>query len=215
MTLQNRSDPAGMLHAVPSRGMFTGNRGIIHEPSTRTLLTRRWTTKSWIVCRCEWKGRKREPMGGNRPGGKAGWTELFFLDEVTGLAAGHRPCFTCRRKEAVLFADAFAKGNAMRKTHARQIDERLHRERMLSGKSTSRLVESHDLQRLPSGSVVLDGDNFYALKNGKVLPWSFDGYRPPVDETCFQNKKLRLVTPQSTAATLEAGYEPVWHKSAN
>jgi len=92
MPLQNRVTPFGDIIATPARGMFTGNRGIIHDPATRTLLRRRWTTKSWIVCACEWKGIRRDVMGGRS------WTELFFLDEATALAAGHRPCFLCRRE---------------------------------------------------------------------------------------------------------------------
>ena len=100
MPLQNRVDPFGDIHAVDARGMFTGNRGIIHDPATKTLLRKRWATKAWIICSCEYKGVRREPMGRNSPNGNAGWTELFFLDEVTALAAGHRPCFTCRRERA-------------------------------------------------------------------------------------------------------------------
>ena len=93
MPLQNRVDPFGDIHAVDARGLFMGNRGIIHDPDTKTLLKKRWALKAWIICVCDFKGVRREPMGRNRPGGKAGWTELFFLDEVTALAAGHRPCF--------------------------------------------------------------------------------------------------------------------------
>ena len=100
MPMQNRVDPIGSIRAVEARGMFTGNRGVIHNPATKTLLGRRWTTKAWIICARESKGKRREVMGRNAPGGGAGWTELFFLDEVTALAAGHRPCFTCRRAEA-------------------------------------------------------------------------------------------------------------------
>jgi len=85
--LQNRVTPFGEIVAIPQRGMFTGNRGIIHDPRTRTLLSRRWATKAWIVCVCEYKGVRRDVMGGRS------WTELFFLDEATALAAGHRPCF--------------------------------------------------------------------------------------------------------------------------
>src|SRR6266545_1162513 len=108
MPLQNRVDPFGVLHSVPERGLFMGNRGIIHDPETRTLLKKRWALHAWIICVCEFRDVRREPMGRNRQsddqlGGKAGWTELFFLDEVTALSAGHRPCFFCRRKEAQHF----------------------------------------------------------------------------------------------------------------
>ena len=87
MPLQNRVTPMGDIVAEPERGMFTGNRGIIHDPRTRTLLNRRWTSRAWLICRLQWRGIRRSVMG---PGS---WTELFFLDEATALAAGHRPCF--------------------------------------------------------------------------------------------------------------------------
>src|SRR6516225_7185084 len=89
--LQNRVTPFGDVVAISQRGLYIGNRGIIHDPATKTLLGRRWTTKAWLVCVLEYKGRRRELMGGRS------WTELFFLDEAVALAAGHRPCFFCRR----------------------------------------------------------------------------------------------------------------------
>jgi hypothetical protein len=91
MPLQNRVTPFGDIVAIPQRGMFTGNRGIIHDPATRTLLKRRWASKAWLVCLCEFRGRRRAVMSGRS------WTELFFLDEAVALAAGHRPCFFCVR----------------------------------------------------------------------------------------------------------------------
>src|SRR5258706_15078008 len=87
MPLQNRVTPFGDIVAIPQRGMFTGNRGIIHDPATKTLLNKRWASKAWLVCACDYQGRRREVMGGRS------WTELFFLDEAVALAAGHRPLF--------------------------------------------------------------------------------------------------------------------------
>src|SRR5437588_579579 len=104
MPLQNRVNPFGDIVAMPHRGLFTGNRGIIHDPATRTLLRRRWATKAWLICLCEYRGRRRAVMAGR------GWTELFFLDEAIAFAAGHRPCFFCRRRAAEAFRDAWAKG---------------------------------------------------------------------------------------------------------
>jgi hypothetical protein len=101
MHLQNRVTPFGDIVAIPQRGTFTGNRGIIHDPMTRTLLTKRWASKAWLVCSCEYKGRRREVMG------RRSWTELFFLDEAVALAAGHRPCFRCRREAAEAFRAAW------------------------------------------------------------------------------------------------------------
>src|ERR1051325_11375243 len=82
MPLQNRVSPFGDIVAIPQKGMFTGNRGIIHDPATRTLLKKRWTTKAWLICLCEYRGRRRAVMASRS------WTELFFLDEAIGLAAG-------------------------------------------------------------------------------------------------------------------------------
>jgi hypothetical protein len=99
MPLQNRVDPFGVLRAVPERGLLMGNRGIIHDPETKTLLKKRWALQAWIICVCEFRDVWREPMGRNRNGGKTGWTELFFLDEVTALSAGHRPLLPARAGE--------------------------------------------------------------------------------------------------------------------
>ena len=117
----------GDIIATPHRGLFTGNRGIIHDPETKTL-TRRWAGKAWLVCVCEFRGRRREVMGGRS------WTELFFLDEATALAAGHRPCFYCRRDDANRFRAAWEQGNRVAKVRARDIDRELHRERLSGGK---------------------------------------------------------------------------------
>src|SRR5579872_3040426 len=104
MPLQNRVTPFGDIVAIKQRGTFIGNRGIIHDPATRTLLGRRWTTKAWLVCLLHYKGRRREVMS------RRSWTELFFLDEAVALAAGHRPCFYCRRQAAEAFRAAWARG---------------------------------------------------------------------------------------------------------
>src|SRR5437870_4460212 len=124
MPLQNRVTPFGEIVAAPERGLYTGNRGIIHDPETRTLLQRRWTSKVWIVCLCEFQGRRRRLMS---PGT---WTELFFLDEATALAAGHRPCFFCRRTDAEAFRSAWARGNGGRAPAAPEMDAILHAERL-------------------------------------------------------------------------------------
>ena len=101
--LQNRVTPFGDVVAISQRGLYIGNRGIIHDPATKTLLGRRWTTKAWLVCVLDYNGRRRELMGWRS------WTELFFLDEAVALAAGHRPCFFCRRADARAFRAAWGK----------------------------------------------------------------------------------------------------------
>ena len=124
--LQNRVDPFGEFHAVPERGAMMGNRGGRLHRDDRTLTGRRWTSRRWIVCVCEFKGRWREVWG-------RGYTELFFLDEPTALAAGHRPCFECRRVAAKAFISAFPG----RPSGADPMDEALHRERVENRRSVS------------------------------------------------------------------------------
>src|SRR3954452_22876028 len=125
MPLQNRVTPTGEIIASPHRGMFTGNRGIIHDPATKTLLRKRWASPAWLTCVCEFRGRRREVMGGRS------WTELFFLDEATAFAAGHRPCFFCRREAANRFRAAWQEGNRpAARLRASEIDVALHWERL-------------------------------------------------------------------------------------
>jgi hypothetical protein len=214
MPLQNRVDPFGTIHAVPQRGLFTGNRGIIHDPATKTLLKKRWTLKAWIVCACDFKNVRREPMGRNRPGGsdglgKAGWTELFFLDEVTALAAGHRPCFYCRRERATDFLNRFGAAFGIEKPRAPMLDHRLHKERLASGGKPP-AVSAHDLAAMPDGTMFADGSTAYALRDGTALRWSFGGYGDRLDFSALLGRPLQLLTPPTTVEVLKAGYRPAW-----
>jgi hypothetical protein len=212
MPLQNRVDPFGKIHAVDARGLFTGNRGVIHNPDTGTLLKRRWTTKSWIICECEFGNRKREVMGRNTRSGNASWTELFFLDEVTALAAGHRPCFYCRREKAKEFADCFGKVFSIAKPTVAQIDERLHAERLASGGQPVALT-AEQIAALPDGAMLFQGERSFA-KRGKVLRgWSFQGYSDDWDCDGLAASGIRLATPSTTIRVLNAGYKPVWHQA--
>jgi hypothetical protein len=203
MPLQNRVTPSGDIIDTPHRGMFTGNRGIIHDPATKTL-TRRWAGKAWLTCVCEFRGRRREVMAGRS------WTELFFLDEVTALSAGHRPCFFCQRDDANRFRAAWKQGNsAGDPLLARDIDAVLHRER-LDG-SNKRL---HSLpvrwDKLPDGAMLQDGAQSLLIVQGRALLWSPAGYH----QTQSVTKDALLLTPPSTLRALSAGYRPVLHPSA-
>src|SRR5450631_1559254 len=148
MPLQNRVTPTGDIIATPHRGLFTGNRGIIHDPATKTL-TRRWAGKAWLTCLCDFRGRRREVMA------RRSWTELFFLDEATALAAGHRPCFFCRRDDANRFRAAWQAGNGVGSVGARDIDAVLHRER-LDGRAKRLHALPVPRQQLPDGAMLLD-----------------------------------------------------------
>src|SRR3954451_20198006 len=160
MPLQNRVDPFGRIQAVPERGMFTGNRGGIHDPETKTLRSRRWTTRAWLICTCDYKDTRREPMGRNARTGGAGWTELFFLDEPTALAAGHRPCFYCRRDDANRFRAAWEKGNRVHDVRMHDIDTVLHHERLDHGKKRLHALLV-PLDQLPEGAMLQQGEESF------------------------------------------------------
>ena len=200
--LQNRVTPLGDIIATPHRGMFTGNRGIIHDPATKTL-TRRWASQAWLTCVCEFRGRRREVMGGRS------WTELFFLDEATALAAGHRPCFFCRRDDANRFRAAWQEGNGVTNVLARDIDAVLHRER-LSGAKKRLHARTVPLEELPDGAMVQQGTESFLIVRGQALAWSPAGYR----KATTAPQDAMLLTPPSTLRALSAGYRPVLHKSA-
>jgi hypothetical protein len=218
MPLQNRVDPFGEIFSVPERGLFTGNRGIIHDPATKALLNKRWTLQAWIICRCAFKGVRREPMGRNRRGAfgepdRASWTELFFLDEVTALAAGHRPCFYCRREQASDFCRRFGEAFGIEAPRAPMLDKRLHRERLASGGRPVPL-DAHGLAALPDATMFAEGGAAYALRKGKALRWSFAGYGKAIGLALFDKRSLTLLTPPTTVAVLRHGFQPVWHPSA-
>jgi hypothetical protein len=203
MPLQNRVTPTGDIIATPHRGLFTGNRGIIHDPATRTLLNKRWATPAWLVCLCEFRGRRREVMGGRS------WTELFFLDEATAFAAGHRPCFFCRRDDANRFRAAWQEGNGAADIRLRDIDAVLHRERLNRGKKRLHPLPTPPRQ-LPDGAMVQQGADSYLITQGRALLWSPAGYHEA--EQAMENPML--LTPPSTLHALAAGYRPVLHPSA-
>jgi hypothetical protein len=212
MPLQNRVDPFGDIHAVEARGLFTGNRGVIHDPATKTLLSRRWTTKAWIICECEFRGRRREVMGRNAPSGNAGWTELFFLDEVTALAAGHRPCFYCRRSRAKEFAECYADAFGIAGPRATEIDALLHGERLASGGSLQ-AVGKAEIARLPDGAMMAVGHRAFTLHRGKLREWDFEGWRHESVDPAELGPDARLLTPPTTLAVLRSGFRPIWHPS--
>jgi hypothetical protein len=200
MHLQNRVTPFGDIVAIPQRGAFTGNRGIIHDPMTKTLLTNRWASKAWLICSCEYKGRRREVMG------RRSWTELFFLDEAVALAAGHRPCFRCRREAAEAFRAAWRAAAGKEGSSAAAMDMVLHRERMEHGRKLIHAIPG-PLSELPDGAVVAMSGSAFTVSGGQAFRWTEHGYEPPQRIPRADG----LLTPPSTFMTLRAGYRPVLH----
>jgi hypothetical protein len=204
MALQNRVTPFGDIVAIPQRGMFIGNRGIIHGPTTRTLLNRRWTSKAWLVCLCEFRGRRRSVMGARS------WTELFFLDEAIALAAGHRPCFFCRRDDAEAFRGAWARGRAGELPRAAEIDAVLHTERLDHGYKRMYPMTARP-DELPDGAVIAAAGEPYTVARGRAFRSTARGYDRPLEIP----RSGVLLTPPSTLGALRAGYRPVLHPSIN
>jgi hypothetical protein len=202
LPLQNRVLPTGEIVAIPDRGLFVGNRGIVHDPSTQTILKRRWSTDAWITCVLEFKGRRR------RVWQRQSWTELFFLDEATAFTAGHRPCFYCRREDAKRFRAAWETGNRKHGVLAPEIDAVLHHERFASGKKLHPLPMP--LAELPDGTMVQAGEQSFLIARGKPLLWTPSGYR----EVECAIHDAQLLTPPSTVRAFAAGYRPVLHGSA-
>ncbi|QPF82619.1 hypothetical protein IC762_23075 [Bradyrhizobium genosp. L] len=202
MSLQNRVTPSGDIVATSHRGTFTGNRGIIHDPATRTLLRKRWSTPAWLTCVCEFRGRRRQVMS------TQSWTELFFLDEATAFAAGHRPCFFCRREDAKRFRAAWEQGNGVSDLKVKPMDAVLHAERLDHGKKRLHPLPT-PLADLPDGTMVQADGESYLVTDGRTWRWSFAGYNR-ADVTA----SAMLLTPPSTVRAFRSGYRPVLHPSA-
>jgi len=200
--LQNRVDPYGQLIKTKARGACMGNRGVLHNHA-QTIL-RPFKLKAWITCRLEFKGRKRPIMAPDR------WTELFFLDEATAFAAGHRPCCECRRDDFNRFKHAWLKGNPEYnfngKTSIREIDKIIHQERL--DRTGLKVTFNEKTAGIPDGSFVLfDHSPFLVWKN-KLFQWSPFGYEkgiaiPEIDE-------LPVLTPRSVVNAFRAGYIPTF-----
>jgi hypothetical protein len=211
MPLQNRVTPDGEIIATPHRGLFMGNRGGAFHLPDRSLGARRWASRQWICCVLEFRGRHREVMQPNS------YTELFFLDEATALAAGHRPCFECRRADAERFAELWAKvqGRAERE-RAPAMDEVLHAERV----DPPRWKATYRARRgdIPSGTFVRyarDGDRArpYLVVGNNLLVWHPSGYTSLVIPAEI-GEEVEVLTPRSIVAVLSAGYRPILHPSA-
>lgn len=197
MPHRNRVTPLGELVATPARGLVYGNRGGLHDASGE--IRRPFAVRRWIACRLEFRGRRRLPLV--QPGR---YTALFFLDEATALAAGHRPCAECRRPDYDRFV-AFWHGLHPSDRGADAIDVRLHDERLRAGTRERRL---HDLpvRELPDGAIVLADREPHLVLGDALLPWSPEGYGRPRDRPA--RGRLLAVTPPSLVALLAAGWEP-------
>lgn len=203
MPLQNRVDPFGLIHAVPERGTFMGNRGGCFHTDDQKLKPTLWASRQWITCLLEFKDRKRPLM---QPGH---YTELFFLDEATALAAGHRPCYECRYPDAKRFREALVRSGVFRyRPKASDLSDAISGEiqAVLKGKAEREHVA---VSSLPDGAMFTTGAVAYLKWQDGAHPWRFDGYGDPVG---LPEHAVRL-TPHITCQALSFGYEPEIHFS--
>ena len=195
MALQNRVTPLGDLIADPARGLVYGNRGCLHDAHQH--IVRRYQVKRWIACRLEFKDRRRiEKLQPGR------YTELFFLDEATAFAAGHRPCAECRREDYNRFMQLVGE------RRADAIDDRLHAERLAPYRDTP-------VRGLPDAAFVLRAGEPWLVLGDALLRWTPAGYTDRVARPV--NGAATVVTPPSLLDVLAAGFTgavPLLHDTA-
>ena len=198
--LQNRVDPWGNIIRTNARGAWMGNRGIIHDD--RQHIIQPFKLKAWLICRLEFKGRKRAVMTPNR------YTELFFLDEATAFSAGHRPCFECRRQDYQRFKSFWLEGNPEyhynERTSIREIDDILHRERI--NRAGVKPTFEENIAELPNGTFVLHDGQPFVFADGLLYAWTAFGYEK--GQSLPATKMMTVLTPKSVVRAFRAGYQP-------
>jgi hypothetical protein len=205
MPLQNRVTPEGNIIATADRGTMMGNRGGQLHTVSKVLTSRRWTSRQWICCRLNFNGRRRKVMAPNR------YTELFFLDEATAFAAGHRPCFECRRHDFLTFASLWSVDVAdSERARALEMDLTLHTERL--NPDRSKRIWRSELASLAPGVMVLHDGAPHLWFARRLLRWSPAGYvaSTPVSD----GASVDVLTPPSIARVLSRGYPAGVHPSA-
>lgn len=210
MPKQNRVSPDGQLIAVAARGSFMGNRGILHNAQQE--IVKPFVHKAWIICQLSFKGRRRQLM---QPGN---YTELFFLDEATALAAGHRPCFECRRAAANAFREAWLAGNRQlnlgKSVRMSEIDKVLHAERLTKAyyvKDKRKRMFTAVIPQPPNGTFIQHNNAPHLIWQDALYPWTAAGYQSPLPRP--RNGEVVVLTPRSTVAALAHGYVPQMHDS--
>jgi hypothetical protein len=208
MPLQNRVTPDGSIIAITARGTVMGNRGGAIHRHDRTIGPRRWASRQWICCKLEFNGRRRALMQPGR------YTELFFLDEATALAAGHRPCGECRRQDFLWFAKLWAEvhgGGTAGRAMADEMDAVLHAERLTPERNKRTYYTNVDT--LPGGTFIGWQGAPHLLLASWLLPWDFTGYGAPIERPAAAT--VEVLTPPSIVAVLSAGFCPSLHPTAH
>jgi hypothetical protein len=198
MPLQNRVTPEGALIRTDARGSLMGNRGVLHDDQQEIVRQRRGI--AWITCLLEFKGRTRELM---QPGH---YTELFFLDEATALAAGHRPCGECRHARLEQFLEAWvAAGHARSKPKVGEVDQVLDAARITRDGEEGKVTFVAEAEDLPDGTFIRVADEPWLIHKGVMNEWSPEGYRA---RKPLPHGEVEVLTPEPVVAVLRAGFVP-------
>jgi hypothetical protein len=212
MPLQNRVTPKGDILALSERGLLMGNRGILHDKNQRLGLSR-WRHPHWIICVLSFKDWHRKVMQ------QGAYTELFFLDEPTALAAGHRPCALCQRSNYVAFQNALKQAlHLTDPLRANDLDRMLHAARIEGGTRRQRRFRA-SLGDLPAGSMVIlsnddatdQTDDVWLVADHHLLRWNPGGYEEAVEKP--DGLTVTVLTPRPTLMALQQGYRPLFHPS--
>jgi hypothetical protein len=205
---RNRVDPWGDLHAVPGRGLLTGNRGCLVDDAGEVV--RHHASNLWISCLTEFRGW-RWPLAAPRR-----WTPIFFLDDAVALAAGHRPCGLCRREAYRSYRDAVtAAVGSSTPLSAGDLNRRLASERLVRGRGVDRATDRRrwdaPVASLPPGTVIESDDLPWLLLEDRRHPFTFDGWGPPRPRP--RRGRAQVLTPPTSVAALAHGYNPLLHPS--
>ncbi len=205
MPLQNRVDPWGNLKAVSAKGALLGNRGILHDDTQQ--IVKAYQHQSWVMCKLKYKDRKRTIMTKNR------YTELFFLDEATAFAAGHRPCGECSRERYIEFKAYWINANFKEpplNINAVNINKMLHKDRICN---KVKVTFKARLKDLPDGIFFSNENAAYLKHKNKIYRWSFEGYS--LSKSACNFDEVDVLTPRSVVNAFRLGFKPVVHDSVN
>ena len=203
MPLQNRIDPWGNIIATSARGTLLGNRGILHNGKKQ--IVKAYQHQSWVTCHIKFKNRKRKLMSSNN------FTELFFLDEATAFAAGHRPCCECRRERYLEFKDYWVSANLNKQAgdvKISVINKLMHKDRINKG---VKITHTAKLKELPDGTIFSYKRAAYLIFESNIYLWSFEGYS--LSKIINAPDEVDVLTPKSIVNLFKFGFKPEIHKS--
>ncbi len=203
MPIQNRVDPWGNIIATTTKGTLLGNRGILHNGKKQ--IVKAYQHQSWVTCRLEFKQRKRKIMSPNN------YTELFFLDEATAFAVGHRPCCECRRERYLEFKGYWVRANMNKQANEVKIsviNRLMHNDRMNKG---AKIIHKANIKNLPDGTIFSYKNFAYLIFKTKVFLWSFEGYS--YAKNINIPNEVDVLTPKSIVNIFRLGFKPEIHKS--